>query len=197
MNGKFLLNNNLEKFIGKKTLIYGETNTNKTYYTAKFVQYLIEKKKIPPKEITILDFGPEMIKINDKKIGGRIKDFYKLSKICRNIQFKGKIIPPRLNANNSIELLKNVCENFKKTNSILQQFYKKPTQFLIINDLSIHLHLGNPRIFLRIIKNAQTFFGNSYYGSSIKSNEFKLFSLVEKKKIEFLIQKFDLSIFTR
>ena len=51
--------NNFNNCIGHHTILYGETNTKKTYYTAEFVKFLLEKKEIIPEEITILDFAPE------------------------------------------------------------------------------------------------------------------------------------------
>ena len=62
--------------IGHHTLLYGEIDTKKTYYTARFVQFLLTAKKIKPNEISILDFGPKLFKYYDIKIGGRIEDFY-------------------------------------------------------------------------------------------------------------------------
>ena len=67
---------NFDDFVGAHTILYGEANTKKTYYTAKFVQYLIDTKKINPKEITILDFAPQLSNIRGLKIGGKIEDFF-------------------------------------------------------------------------------------------------------------------------
>ena len=89
-----------ENYVGHRTLLYGETNTGKTYYTSKFVQYLLEIKKINPKSISILDFAPKLAYFNNLKIGGRIQDYYENSVECNCINFKGVIIPPRLNAKN-------------------------------------------------------------------------------------------------
>ena len=49
-----------KNYVGHRTLLYGETNTGKTYYTAKFVQYLLEIKKINPKDISILEITMEI-----------------------------------------------------------------------------------------------------------------------------------------
>ncbi|MFX1256638.1 MAG: hypothetical protein ACFFAN_02175, partial [Promethearchaeota archaeon] len=58
-------------FIGHHTILYGETNTKKTYYTAKFVQFLLQVKKVDPKNISILDFAPKLFKMYNLKIGGK------------------------------------------------------------------------------------------------------------------------------
>lgn len=182
--------------IGHHTFLYGETNTKKTYYTAKFVQYLIESKNFDPKEISIMDFAPPHNIIGGVKIGGKIKDFYYSSFKCNNLSFEGEIIPPRLTAKNTKGLYVNACRNFKKTYSILKLFNNNPTSILIINDISIYLHIGNKKLLLESIKKAKTFFGNSYYGSSIKSDYSTFFNLREKRLVDFLIKNLEFSYFT-
>ncbi len=185
-----------EEFIGHQTFLYGETNTKKTYFTAKFIQFLIESKYFDPKEISILDFAPPQSIINNNKIGGKIKDFYKGSTKCNTFFFKGEIVPPRLKAKNVRELYDNACKNFKKTYIILTLFNDNPTSILIINDISIYLHIGNKKLLLDSIKKSDTFFGNSYYGSSITTDFTNLFSLREKRLVEYLVRKIKNSYFT-
>lgn len=185
------------QFIGYSTILYGETNTKKTYYTAIFVQFLIESKNINPKEISILDFAPELNVIKELKIGGKIEDFYDGSIECNNISFEGEIIPPRLNASNKKELYDYALKNYNKTHEILKNFNENPTSFLIINDISIYLHQGNKKYLLETIKKANTFFGNSYYGSSIKRNFATLFSLKEKRSVRFLLKRVDYAFETQ
>ncbi|TXT55564.1 MAG: hypothetical protein BAJALOKI2v1_650012 [Promethearchaeota archaeon] len=184
---KYLINNSYENFLGQKTLLYGDTDTKKTYYTSQFVKYLIEQKKKEPNIISVLDFAPEMQKIHGLKIGGRISDFYEKSVRCNYISISGKIIPPRLEANDKQELIKFARKNYEKTSLALQKYNQKPTRILIMNDISIHLHGGNPKEILNIIKKSQTFFGNSYYGTSISKGFSKEFSVRERKKVETLI----------
>jgi len=178
-----------DDFIGAHTILYGEANTKKTYYTAKFVQYLTDIKKINPKEISILDFAPKLSNIRGLKIGGKIEDFFPQSIICNNILFEGEIIPPRLNANNKNELHQYAQMNYEKTFEILEIFNEEPTSILIINDISIYLQLGDKKYILDTIKQASTFFGNTYYGSSIKRNFAKLFSKNEKRSVKFLLKR--------
>ena len=193
---KFNSSKSYQELIGHQTFLYGETNTKKTYYTSKFVQFLIESKHLDPEEISILDFAPPQSIINNHKIGGKIKDFYKNSIKCNNFSFEGEIIPPRLKAKNLKEFFDNACKNFKKTYTILNLFNDNPTSIFIINDISIYFHIGNKRLLLESIKKSNTFFGNSYYGSSIKSDFTTLFSRREKRIVEYLIKKIEFSYFT-
>jgi len=180
--------NNLK---GLHTLIYGETNTGKTFHTAKFVQYLLENQNFEPKEISILDFAPKLTHFKNLKIGGRIQDYYEHSLKCNVINFIGEIIPPRLKAKNKSEMLTNICNNFKKIHESLEKYNDSPTPVLIINDISLFLHLGSNRYLINTINKSDTFFGNSYYGSSITSKFSKLLSIIEKNKVEFLIKNVD------
>ena len=193
---KFNSSKSYQELIGHQTFLYGETNTKKTYYTAKFVQFLIESKHLDPKEISILEFAPLQSIINNIKIGGKIKDFYKNSIKCNNFSFEGDIIPPRLKAKNIKELYVNACKNFKKTYKILTLFNDNHTSILIINDISIYFHIGNKRLLMESITKSNTFFGNSYYGSSIKSDFTTLFSRREKRLVEYLAGKIEYSYFT-
>jgi hypothetical protein len=193
---KHLENLDFNEFIGQHTLLYGETNTNKTYLTSKFVQFLVESKGVPPKAISILDFAPRLTILKNLKIGGKIQNFYENSILCNNILFKGEIIPPRLKSSNKVELYQNAYENFLKLSKILQIFEKNPTSILIINDISLYFHLGSINTLIRIIKKTDTFLGNAYYGSPIKRDFASLFSLLEKLKVESLMKKVDNSYLT-
>jgi len=191
----FLSEKNLGSLLHHSTILFGETNTKKTLFTAKFLKFLLEEKKIPPKKITILDFAPKLKHIEDLKIGGKIQDYYKYTHNCRINTHEKEIIPPRLNSENKKELCQYALHNYILTQSDLEFFQKKPTKFLLINDISIYLHLGNKKYFLESINKAETFFGNTYYGESIgeKRKEFSLFNLKERKDTEHLIKRMDFS----
>ncbi|MFX0027516.1 MAG: hypothetical protein ACFE8M_14035 [Candidatus Hermodarchaeota archaeon] len=180
--------------IGHQTFLYGEIDTKKTYYTAKFVDFLLKINLVNPQEISILDFAPKLRYINNLKVGGQIQDYSSESLKCNYIQFEGEIIPPRLSSKNKKELFNNLCHNFKITSGLLKKFREAPTKVLIINDISIYLHLGNKANLLDIIRRAKTFFGNSYYGKSIKSKFFSLLSILEKKRVEYLIKNIENSV---
>jgi hypothetical protein len=185
-----------KNYVGHRTLLYGEINTGKTFYTAKFVQYLLEIKSVNPKDISILDFAPKLTYFNKLKIGGRIQDYYEKSVKCNNIKFIGEIIPPRLNARNKNELYTYICHNFNKIYEIIEIYKSSPTPLLIINDISLFLHLGSYKYLINTINKSDTFFGNSYYGSFISSQFSKLISIREKRKVESLIKNVENSLIT-
>ncbi len=186
-----------DELIGHKTLLYGELRTKKTYCTAKFVQFLIEAKEMPPSDISILDFAPEKQIFPIGEVGGKIEDFYENAKYCKIIPIKGKILPPRLSANNIKHLIKIATENYEKLGMALNLFYQNPTPFLIINDLSMFLHKGSKKYLWNIIQKASTFFGNAYYGDSIQKDFTRKFNIHEKNKVDFLIKRVDFSYKTK
>ena len=55
-----------------------------------------------------------------------------------------------------------------------------------MNDISIYLHLGSKNLILNTILKTNTFFGNSYYGYSIKKDFSNLLTIKERKRVEFL-----------
>ncbi|MEJ2250512.1 MAG: hypothetical protein P8Y97_12775 [Candidatus Lokiarchaeota archaeon] len=181
---------NFEKLINHSTILYGEINIKKTLYTAKFLKFLLEKKKVNPENITILDFAPKLKIIGGMKIGGRIYDYYKYNQSCITPKIENEIIPPRLKSRNKKDLCKNALHNYNITQKLLEQYYEFPTDVLLINDISIYLHLGNKKFFLDSINKSKTFLGNIYYGDSIGKKEiFSLFNLKEKKYADNLIKK--------
>jgi len=173
--------------VGHRTLLYGETNTGKTYITSKFIDFLLNSNLFAPKEISILDFAPKFLEVNGIKIGGRILDFSKKSVECNYLKIDGEIVAPRLNSNNKQELFQNICHNYKITAQMLEMYSKLQTKVLIVNDMSIYLHLGDKKFLLKVINNTSTFFGNSYLGNKINKSFGKLLSLKEKKQVEFFI----------
>jgi hypothetical protein len=193
---KEIENLDFNNFLKHHTLLYGETNTKKTLITARFVQFLLEVKGLNPREISILDFAPPLTTFDNLRIGGKIIDYYKNSIKCCNIFFKGEIVPPRLKSNNIDELFENICTNYKKTSQILKHFNEDPTRILVINDISIYLHIGNKNLLMDTIERTETFFGNSYYGTSIRSDFTKLISLREKRLVDYIVKKIENSIFT-
>jgi len=182
--------------IGHHTLLYGETDTGKTYLTAKFIEFLIYSENVNPDDISILDFAPPFNSINNVKFGGKIRDFSKLSLQCKNIPLKGEIIPPRFVASNKKQLYDYLCHNYRITSLCIEIFKENPTSYLIVNDLSIYLHLGNKSSLLKLINSVSTFFGNTYYGTEIKSDFSKLLSLKERKRVEVLINNVENPIST-
>lgn len=186
-----------ESLIGSKIIIYGDIHTKKTFYTAKFVQFLLEDKQVDPKYISILDFGPKLKEINGKKIGGKIEDIYYQSVSCSNIKLDWEVIPARLTAKSKTQLWNIAEHNYLAITKALEKYLKNPTPILIINDISIYLQGGKENLLVKAIRECETFFGNTYYGNSIESEFDLTFSENEREAVERVLKKVEISCKTK
>jgi len=153
-----------ERFEKKRTLIMGETGTGKTKVTALLLREAISR--IEPVQITLLDFAPAQRTINGLRIGGRVTDFLPNPK-CRVYEPSAEIRAPRLEGHNADEVLRLAGDNAVLTSALLRRYLALPAPCLFINDLTIHLHAGDPNLLLQAIRRSETFVGNAYSGSSL------------------------------
>jgi len=184
---------NYQNYIGCHTLVNGDINKGKTQFTANFVKFLFESG-YDPNQITILDFSPNLTEIKGLKIGGKLVDYYKKCELCNVIKINGDIIPPRLTTRNKKEIKNIASQNYIKTSEALDKYIKEPTEILIMNDISIYLHRGNPKKILNAINKANTFFGNSYFGTTIKSKSGCFFDYKEKRRVKYLTKRVNRTI---
>jgi hypothetical protein len=157
-----------ERFESKRALITGETGTGKTKVTALLLREAISR--IEPVQITVLDFAPAQRTINGLRIGGRITDFLP-SPECRLCEPSAPIRAPRLEGHHADEVLRLAEDNAVLTSALLRRYLALPTSCLFINDLTIHLHAGDPNLLLEAIRRSETFVGNAYSGSSLAPDQ--------------------------
>ena len=180
-----------ERFEKKRVLIEGETGTGKTKVTASLLREAISR--IKSLEITVLDFAPAQRTINGLRIGGRIADFLP-SPECRVHEPSAPIRAPRLEGNHADEVLKLAEDNALLTSALLRQYLALPTSCLFINDLTIHLHAGDPNLLLEAIRRSETFIGNAYSGSSLASDHGSGLSGRERELLQRVVGAVDLVI---
>jgi len=177
-----------EKFVKKRTLILGETGVGKTKLTALLLREAVSK--IEPTQITLLDFAPAQRTIDGLRVGGRITDFLPNLK-CRVYEPSAQIRAPRLEGRSADEVLKLAKDNAVLTSTLLKQYLALPTSFLFINDLTIHLHAGDPDLLLQAIRRSETFIGNAYSGSSLSPDLGSGLSRRERKLLQRIIDAVD------
>lgn len=170
-------------------MLYGEINTGKTTITSAFLKFLLEREGIPPTDVNVMDFAPNLTTSGSVSFGGRILDFYPASKKCHYPLAEHGFIPVRFNSNNKKELFHSANQNRQFASQILNRCLNNPKSILIINDASIYLHRGDKKVLLKLIKASDTCFSNTYYGSSIGKGFSQAFSKLEKKRIEYLLRK--------
>jgi len=59
-------------------------------------------------------------------------------------------------------------ENAVETSRLLESYLEDPAPVLVVNDLSIHLHAGDPGLLEDAIQASTVFVGNSYWGEVLK-----------------------------
>ncbi len=173
----------------KSFLLVGESDTSKTLSMSFFILHLIKDKKYKPEEITILDFGPPKFQRAGAYIGGRVSDYldtlvkvYPELQRVRYIMKDERFRAPRSDAKNTQHVLNLCFKNWQKAREHLKNYERDPTPALIINDLSIYLHMGSLTQIKRIKEKATIFFANAYsgkrlimdMGSNISSAEIRL-----------------------
>ena len=173
----------------KSILLIGESDTSKTLSISFFILNLVKEKNITPEEISIIDFGPPKFQRSGVFIGGKVIDYLdiftkkypELQKV-RYILKEDKFRAPRSDAKNTQHVLNLCFKNWQKAREHLKIYEKDPTSVLIINDLSIYLHMGSLSQIKRIKEKANIFFANAYsgkrllmdMGSNISSAEIRL-----------------------
>jgi hypothetical protein len=180
-----------ERFEKKRTLITGEASSGKTKVTASLLREALSKRE--PLEITVLDFAPGQRTINGLRIGGQIAYFLPNPE-CRVYEPSATIRAPRLEGHHAAEVLKLAEDNAVLTSALLRQYLALPTSCLFINDLTIHLHAGDPNLLLEAIRRSETFIGNAYTGSSLAPDQGSGLSGRERELLQRVVRFVDLVI---
>lgn len=147
----------------KKTLILGEAGSGKTKLAAKLLQELMTL--VNPEEITVIDLAPKRI----EQIGGKMTEYVNIKRGVKCFSPR-TVYTPRL-AGNSAEQVLNYAElNRKSMEPLLDGFVRNTTKALVLNDVTLYLHLGRLENVLKCVRLAETFLGTAYYGSRFEKD---------------------------
>jgi len=172
------------EIIGKKVLILGEVGSGKTSLTAKIVQKLT--LFIEPKEITVIDIAPEAI----GEIGGKLSKYLSLNSKLRYLS-PAKVYAPRTMGVTNTQVVEYAKRNKNAMEQLLNEFLKKPTKVLIVNDITLYLHLGKLEKIMNCIRLAETFLASAYCGVKLKEDYGAGISAREKQVVEKLATYMD------
>jgi len=159
-----------------KILIVGEIGSGKTKLTEKLVNTLIRLGL--DKMITVIDFAPSY-----RGIG------LPLNVHGIRILKPKKIYAPRLMGKSCDEVWEYARRNAKLTEPLIKEYIERPTPILVINDLTLYLHAGDPKLLYKAIDLSTLFIGNAYYGLKLK-DECSLWQR-ERELVEELFRKVD------
>lgn len=146
------------KVLGKRTLILGEAGCGKTKLAAKVLQELMTV--VDPEQITVIDLAPERI----GEIGGKITDYVNIKSGITYLSPEN-VYTPRLTGNSREQVLHYAELNRKNMEPLLGEYVRSVTSILILNDVTLYLHVGELEKVLRCAQLAQTFLGTAYQGS--------------------------------
>jgi len=175
-----------EDFIGKRVLIIGEIGSGKTKLLSKYLDYLIASGHAS--KITLIEMAPAF-----HDIGRPVEDHTSSVKKVRYLKPE-KIFPPRLLGRSSEEIVKYAEHNYRELKRLLEEYARNPTEILLINDLTLFLHAGDPEELLRVIELPATFAATAYEGAELKDDKGSGITRREKMGLNFLKKYMDLII---
>jgi len=173
--------------LGKKTLILGETGSGKTKLAAKLLQELITQ--VRPEEITVIDLAPQRI----GEIGGKITDYINITDRVKYFSPK-EVYTPRLAGTSLKQVLHYAELNRKNIEPLLSSFIRNVTEVLVLNDITLYLHLGKLETVLKCVRLAETFLATAYYGSKLAEDLGTGISSRERQMTDKLATSMDLTI---
>ncbi len=179
-----------EEMQGRKMLALGESGSGKTRL---MVSLLKEAAAIvEPEKITLLDFAPTARSVGGVGIGGKIADIHKGVHSLHHCS--PSIRAPRLEGRTREEVLSIAGQNASRTTRCLRAYLYSPTPVLFVNDLSLHLHAGDPNMLLDAISRSETFVGNAYQGSLLSNDRGSGVSERESRLLDYISLRLDFTV---
>lgn len=173
----------IKEILAEKTLILGESGSGKTLMMAGLLEEAVSLGLAD--EITVIDMAPMQ-----RGVGGKIMDYTGAVSKVRHLSDE-RIYAPRLMGVSREEVLFYAEQNAKISEVMLRQYEKSPTNMLMINDLTIFLQHGDPRLLDKCITMASTFIGSAYSGELLSDDKGSGISLREKILVDELVKRMD------
>lgn len=177
-------------FIGRKVLIIGDVGVGKTGFLIKLLKEAVELGLA--KDVSVIDLAPKVVEVKGRKIGGKISDFVDNLPNIRYLTVE--VVPPRITARTGEELLRLINLNKRRIDRILKSYLDDPTPIVFVNDISIYLQSGKIALMTSLIKAAETFIADGYYGKSLEHDLSTGVSRREKELMEELAKRMDFTI---
>lgn len=178
---------NGREVLGKKVLILGEAGSGKTRLASRLIQEITAT--INPGEVTVIDLAPPRMGV----FGGKISDYIDLKGEVRFFS-PNKVYTPRLDGKSREEVLLYARLNRESMEPLFQEFIKSPSKVLVVNDVTLYLHMGDLETVLECVRLAETFLATAYYGVKLAEDFGTGISTREKALTEKLAEHMDLVV---
>jgi hypothetical protein len=175
------------EILDKKVLILGEAGSGKTKLAARLFHELA--MLIDPEKITVVDLAPQRM----GEIGGKLTDYVEVGSRVRYLSPKN-VYTPRLSATSPEQVLHYAELNRESMEPLLDTFIHNPTKVLMINDVTLYLHLGELETVLDCVRLASTFLATAYYGSKLANDSGTGISTRERQLTDKLATFMDLTV---
>lgn len=156
-------NMNLDKLLNRRVLICGEVGVGKTRLLTSFLRFLVERGL--EDEVTVIDLAPEY-----GGVGRSVESYYPGVRGLRYMR-PSRVYPPRLLGRDAHEVLHYAEMNLLEARRPLEDYARSPTRILLVNDLTIYLHAGDPEDILRLLGLCETFAATAYEGASLEGDK--------------------------
>ncbi len=171
-----------EKLIGKKTLIVGPLGSGKTKLLANILEKFHEMKL--ERDIVVLDFAPRRV----DSIGGKLSEYIDVDRFT---YLSPKAVRmPRYEGKGSIDVIFLAEENRVVMEFLLKEAMKLEKRILVINDVTLYLHLGNLQRLIELILSRDTVVITAYYGQEFDDKSSGI-NIRERSCVEELMRFFD------
>lgn len=174
---------NFEKLIGKRTLICGEVGAGKTRLLTNFLKFLVSVGL--KDEITVIDLAPDY-----GDIGRSVESYYPEARMFRYMR-PDRIYPPRLLSRSRDEIIRYAEMNLIESRKLFKDYLRTPTRILLINDLTIYFHAGDPEDVLRLLDLCDTFAATAYEGEALEDDMGSGITMREKRSLSRIKERMD------
>lgn len=183
---------NINSLIRKKTVIVGELGSERSRLLSELVTQCVTEKLID--DLTVLDFSPTIIASNNLELGGKISNYINIPYALRYIS-PDKVEIPCLKARSLNEYVSIAKRNSELIDDALNQYLKKPTSIVMINEVSLYFPFGEFNKILNLINKAQTAIMTGYYGFLLSDDFNSGLAMKERTYMEILISKADVVLY--
>lgn len=173
---------------GLKTIVYGGLASGKTRLTARLLTEALSVEE--PLSIRVLDFAPPRFKAGGLEAGGRLSDH---SGEFGDVQFfvAEDIVGPRMAGADAGQIWIQAWRNYLICKQKLEMCLESGGSVLFFNDLSVYLHLGSTKYFLRGIDAYETVIGNTLLPVDELDDKGSGLTEVEKRKVMLVVGAFE------